>query len=103
MGSNSIRGKSLTLFLLCLSVSRAPFVSLCLRQRSSSSRQRPSQRTPAPPVSDPGQVRLGAKSSSEFPVFSKIAANMPILQKSYLSNRNSKQKVFYMKVYQKNV
>jgi hypothetical protein len=94
-----MRGDRFSLFLLCLSVSRAPFVSLCLRQRSSSSRQR----APAPPVSDLGQVPLGEKSSSEFPVFPKIAANMPILQKSYLSNRNSKQKVFYMKVYQKNV
>jgi hypothetical protein len=37
-----------------------------------------------------------------FPLFSEIPANMQILYKSYLLNRNSECKVFYMKVYQKN-
>jgi hypothetical protein len=35
-------------------------------------------------------------------IFLKIAASVQILLKSYLSIGNSKNKVFYMKVYQKN-
>jgi hypothetical protein len=36
-------------------------------------------------------------------LFSEIHADLQILFNSYLSNRNSKQQVFYMKFYQKNV
>jgi hypothetical protein len=38
-----------------------------------------------------------------FALFSKIPGNMQILLNSYLSIGNSKNKVFYMKIYQKNV
>jgi hypothetical protein len=53
------------------------------------------------PVSDWGWIPIGEKSPSFVSVFRKIAAGVLILHKSYLSNRNSKYKVFYMKVYQK--
>jgi hypothetical protein len=38
-----------------------------------------------------------------FSLYSKIPANMQILVNSYLLNRNSEYKVFYMNFYQKNV
>jgi hypothetical protein len=40
-----------------------------------------------------------AQSSSSIFRFSEISANMQNLLNPYLSNGNSKQKVFYMKVY----
>jgi hypothetical protein len=46
---------------------------------------------------------VSARAVFILPLFSEIPANMQILFNSYLSNRNSKQKVFYMKIYQKNV
>jgi hypothetical protein len=46
---------------------------------------------------------VSARAVFILPLFSEIPANMQILFNSYLSNRNLKQKVFYMKFYQKNV
>jgi hypothetical protein len=51
----------------------------------------------------PLRIRSGPVSASSLSVFSEITANMQNLLNPYLSNHNSKYKVFYMKFYQKNV
>jgi recombinational DNA repair protein (RecF pathway) len=45
---------------------------------------------------------LSVRKDSQFSVLLKIPEFMQILLNSYLSDRNSKYKVFYMNLYQKN-
>jgi hypothetical protein len=56
-----------------------------------------------PLVSRWGYMSFGERNVQLFSIFRKIPEYVQILLKSYLLNRNSEYKVFYMKVYQKNV